>query len=60
MFEALLGHMIGGSEEKIKVSKLIHAVSGTKFVTWPSHIHREASAGLIATYGGWRLTRYEQ
>jgi hypothetical protein len=59
-FEALPGHMIGGTEENLEVLKLIKAVSGPKFVTRPYHIHRAASASLLATNEGRREVRLWQ
>jgi hypothetical protein len=49
--EALLGGMIGGTEENHAILQLLQAVSEPKFETWPTQIHRIASAWLKATYG---------
>jgi hypothetical protein len=50
--EALSGHMMGGTEENREIRQSIQAVSGPKFETRPSEIHRAASARLMATCGG--------
>jgi hypothetical protein len=49
--------MIGGTEEKYEVLKLIQAVSGPKFVTRPAHIHRAAGGDGQQDCGS-DVTRY--
>jgi hypothetical protein len=50
-FEALPVYMIGGTEENHAILQLIQALSEPKFETWPTQIHRIASAWLETTYG---------
>ena len=52
--EALPGYMIGGTEENHEILQLIQAVSGPKYVTRRTQIHRAASACLTTRYGGER------
>jgi hypothetical protein len=50
--EVLPGYMIGGAEENHETLQLTQAVSGPKFETRPTQLHRATLCCQVATYGG--------